>query len=109
MLRNLWLRAVVVHPVLFVGPLVAACYLLAGRDGSDLSAVDWGLAGIPLAAGASLFATVQVMLNRPLTRRTRALIIAVSVAVSVIAVVLGLLAWADAAETACHGRYECPF
>jgi hypothetical protein len=37
------------------------------------------------------------------------LIVLLGLIASVVALVLGELAWMQAAEVACHGRYECPF
>jgi hypothetical protein len=106
---NVWLRAGVLHPVLFVAPWAALCHLLAAREGSSLNDVAWGFEVVPLAALASFVATVVMTARQSLTTAERALAVLLGLVAGGVALVLGFLAWADAADVACHGRYECPF
>lgn len=108
LLGSVWFRAAVLHPFALVAPLVLVCRLLAGREGSELSDVSWGLWLIQLAAVASFLWTRRLLARRELTPRTRALVTLAGAAGSAAGSVLGLLGWLAAADVACHGRYECP-
>jgi hypothetical protein len=104
-----WLRAGLLHPLLFVGPWVALSLVLAQLPDSELNYVAWALWVIPLAAAANFVATGVMVARRPLATRERLLAIAFGLLGSAAALVLGYLGWFSAAEVACHGRYECPF
>jgi hypothetical protein len=106
---NVWLRAGLLHPVVFVAPWVALCHLLAARSGSEIDDVAWGFEAIPLGAFASLVATAVMAARQPLTTVERVLVVLLGLVVSGVALVLGFREWVDAANLACHGTYECPF
>jgi len=108
--RNPWLRAAVVHPIVFVAPWVAASFVMAARPNSDIGDVSFGFVLIPLGALASFLVTV-VTLGRRQTggRGHSAAVVLVGLLASAAAFVLGMSAWFAAAEVACHGHYECPF
>lgn len=105
---SLWLRAGLWHPLLFVLPWVTLCRILAERSGSDLDDVAWGLWVIPLSAIVSFITTAVMAARGPLTTAERLLMVLLGLIASAIAFVLGLFAWWQAAELACHGAYECP-
>ncbi|MES1193145.1 MAG: hypothetical protein ABUM26_02395 [Solirubrobacterales bacterium] len=107
--NNVWLRASLIHPVLFVAPLVSLCLLLAELPGSDVKHVGWGFLAIPLSAIASFITTVRMAIHRPLSVGERVLVVLVGLIATGVAVVLGFYGWLHAAEVACHGGYECPF
>ena len=105
---NVWLRAAVLHPALFVAPWAGVCLVLAALPGSDINDVARGFWVIPLCAIAS-FITTAVMAARPsLTTANRTLIVLLGLIASGAAFVLGYGAWFHAADVACHGGYECP-
>jgi hypothetical protein len=106
---NVWLRAGLLHPVLFVAPLVGLCLLLAALPHSDSNDVDWGFLAIPLAAVASLVTTALMAARRPLTGAQRVAVALLGLVASGIALVLGFYGWIVAAAIACHAGYECPF
>jgi hypothetical protein len=106
---NVWLRAGLVHPVLFVAPWVGLCLLLAELPGSDSGDVGWGVLAIPIAAVASLVATGFMAARRPLTGAQRVAVALLGFLGSGLAFVLGAYGWLAAAVIACHGGYECPF
>jgi hypothetical protein len=106
---NLWLRAGLLHPALYVGPWVAFCLLLAARPGSGPNDVDWGFWVIPLSALASFITTVVMAARRPLTTAERLIIVLLGLIASGVALKLGFDGWLHAEEIACHGGYECPF
>jgi hypothetical protein len=106
---NVWLRAGLLHPVLFVAPWVGLCLLLAALPGSDIAHVGWGWVAIPVAAVASLVTTGFMAARRPLTGAQRVAVALLGLLGSGLALVLGVYGWILAAVIACHGRYECPF
>jgi hypothetical protein len=71
--------------------------------------VAWGFEVIPLGAFASFVVTAVMAARQSLTTVERVLVLLLGLVVSGVALVLGLLEWADAANVACHGTYECPF
>ena len=99
----------VLHPLLFVGPPVLLCLVIADRANSDGTQTGWGLLVIPACAMASLVTTVVMVARQPLPTVERLAIALVGLAASGAALVLGLMAWLHAANVACHGTYECPF
>lgn len=103
-----WLRAVL-HPLLFVAPPALLCIVLAHRPNSDLGDVSWGFLVIPVCALASLVATVMMVARSPLPAVERVAVGCLGLVASAAALVLGFMAWSDAATVACHGTYECPF
>jgi hypothetical protein len=107
--RDVWLRAGLLHPLLFVAPPVVLCLLLAELPGSDVDLVGWGFVAVPLCALASFAATVMLALRRPLTVARRALVVLLGLLASATVAVAGFFLWLHAAVVACHGGYECPF
>jgi hypothetical protein len=105
---NVWARAAIVHPLLCVSPWVVIAQLLARRDGSELTDISWALPVAELSALVSFVWTLATTIDRPLSRRARVGMTLVGMAGSFAAAVLGLIGWLDAADVACHGRYECP-
>jgi len=105
---NAWLRAGLLHPVLFVAPWVALCLLLAELPGSSSSDVDWGFAAVPVGAAASLITTAYMAFRRPVPTARFALIVLLGLVASSAAWALGWVGWYHAAKVACHGAYECP-
>jgi hypothetical protein len=101
-------RAGLLHPAAFVLPWVVVCLLLAGRAGSDIDDVAWGFYAIPLGAVASFVTTVVMAWRRPLTPGERIALTLVGLLASAAAFIVGFFGWLQAAETACHGGYECP-
>ena len=106
---NVWLRAGLLHPVLFVAPPVGVCLLIAALPGSDIDQVGWGFVAVPLCAVASFVATLVMAFRRPLTVTQRALVVLLGLLATAAVLVVGFYGWLHAAETACHGGYECPF
>jgi len=110
MIGGVWMRAAVLHPVLFVGAPVALSFAVA--DPSD-NGVPGPLAfcfyALPVAALASAVTTLVMALRRPLPAGVRISLVVVGMAGSGAAFVLGFVGWLDAAEIACNGGYECPF
>jgi hypothetical protein len=106
---NVWLRAGLLHPVLFVGPCVGLCLLLAALPHSDSADVGWGWLAILAAVVASLVATAVTAARRPLTAPQRVLIALLGLVASGLALVLGLCGWIVAIALACHGGSDCPF
>jgi hypothetical protein len=106
--RNIWVRASLLHPAAFVLPWVGLCLLLAARPGSDINDVAWGFWVIPLGAVASFVTTVAMGVRRPLTTTQRIAVAVVGLLASGAALIVGFIGWLQAAETACHGGYECP-
>jgi hypothetical protein len=106
---NLWLRATVFHPTIFVAPWVLACLALAHRSGSDMGDIDWGFYAVPLGAVASLIATMAMALRSRQAALNRVLVVITGLFASGAGLVVGALGWFWAADVACHGRYECPF
>jgi hypothetical protein len=107
--RNVWVRAGVLHPFLFVAPWVVLSAVVAAQPGSDLRYVGWGLFAIPLAAIASFVATVVMAARRALPPDDRWTVALLGLVASGVALVVGWYGWLQAAEVACHGGYECPF
>jgi hypothetical protein len=105
---NVWLRAGLLHPALFVAPLVGLCLVLAARSGSNIDDVGWGFWVIPMSAIASFITTVVMAARHPISTVDRVLIVLLGLNASGVALVLGFLGWLEAAEIACHGAYECP-
>ena len=106
--HNLWLRAVLLHPLGFVLPPVALCLVLAAL-GSDDNAVDWGLWVVPVCAIASLVTTAAMVVRHGPTLVQRIGLLLLGAAASGGALCLGFYGWLAAAAIACHGGYECPF
>jgi uncharacterized membrane protein YhaH (DUF805 family) len=106
--RKIWVRAGLLHPAVFVAPWVALCLLLADLPGSDIGDVDWGFLAIPIGALASFVTTAVMAVRRPLPLARRGLLVLLGLLASGVALVAGLYGWIVAADTACHGRYECP-
>ena len=92
--NNLWLRAALVHPVVFVAPWVAICLALGARNGSELGDVAWGFWVVPLGAIASWVATAIVAARPGRARWERTGLVLVGLFAGGAALVLG---------------YECPF
>ena len=106
--RNVWWRAGLLHPALFVAPWVGLCLVLAARSGSDINDVAWGFWVIPLSAIASFITTAVMSARQPHTTAERVLIVILGLLASGAAFVLGFVGWLQAADMACHGGYECP-
>jgi hypothetical protein len=106
---DVWLRAGLLHPALFVAPWVGLCLVLAARSGSDINDVAWGFWVIPLGAVASFITTAVMAARQSLTTAERVLIVLLGLLASGAAFVLGFVGWFHAADVACHGGYECPF
>jgi hypothetical protein len=85
------------------------CVAQAERSGSDVADVSWGFWAIPPGAFASFIASAVMAARHPFTTADRVLIVLLGLVASVVAFVLGELAWLEAAVVACHGGYECPF
>jgi hypothetical protein len=85
------------------------CVDQAERSGSDVANVAWGFWVIPPGAIASFITSGVMAARHPLTTADRVLIVLLALIASAVALVLGELAWLQAAEVACHGGYECPF
>jgi hypothetical protein len=105
---NPWLRAALLHPVLFVLPWVVICLVLAWLPGSEFTDVDWGFRVIPLSAVAGFLTTVVMAARSPRPGSRQALIVCVGLIAGVVALICGMYGWLLAAETACHDTYECP-
>src|SRR3954471_9616420 len=88
---NVWLRAGLLHPGLFVAPWVGLCLLLANRSGSDSGDVAWGFSVIPLSAFGSFVATFVMAVRRPLPTTERVLLVLLGLVVGGVALVLGFL------------------
>jgi spore maturation protein SpmA len=69
----------------------------------------WGFWVISLSTIASFITTAVMAVRRPLTTADRVLIVLLGLIASVVAFVVRILAWLQAAEVACRGGYECPF
>jgi hypothetical protein len=107
--NDVWLRAGLLHPLLFVAPPVVLCLLIAALPGSDIDQVGWGFVAVPLCALASFGATLVMAARRPLTAGRRALVVVLGLLSGIAFAVLGFFLWLHAALLACHGGYECPF
>ena len=106
---NPWLRAGLLHPLVLVGPLVGLFILIAHLPGSDRNDVSWGYLVIPVAALLSFAMTLSMAARRGLKGPELAGVVVFGFVASAAAFVLGEVGWFQAAEFACHGRYECPF
>jgi hypothetical protein len=106
---NVWLRAGLLHPVLFITPWMGVCLFLATRSGSHINNVAWGIWFIPLSAIASFITTAVMAARHPLTPANRVRLVLLGLLASGVALVLGFVGWFYAANVACHGGYECPF
>ena len=104
----LYLRALVLHPLLCVGPWVAACWVLARLPGSTLNHVVWGLYVVPAGAIGSFGWTVTVVTRAELPGWRKAMVVVLGLAASAAAGAAGLVLWFLSAKVACHGGYECP-
>jgi drug/metabolite transporter (DMT)-like permease len=108
-LRESWFRALVLYPLLFVGPWVALSWLLAEPEEDGLVAVlGVGFWGVIAGSFASLVAAVLVATRRPMPGRERVLLVVLGVLVSGAALVLGMVGWFQAAKYDCADQYECP-
>jgi hypothetical protein len=103
------LRAVLVYPVLLVGPwlLIARLSATAGDD-DVVWPVGLGFWLVPLGALASLAVSLSLCLRGPLGLRERVGLVLLAVIGAGGALVWGFALLLAIAEIDCAGRYECP-
>lgn len=103
------LRALLVYPVLLVGPWLLIARLTATSDDDDVVvAVGLGFWVVPLSALVSLAVSVSRCLRGPLELRERIGLALLAVIGSGGALVGGFALWLAIADFDCAGRYECP-
>jgi hypothetical protein len=104
---DVWRRALLFHPLLFVAPLVAVCLILAAMPGGNLDHVAWGVLAIPLGAVASFTATVVMAIRTPRPVVECVLLVLLGLVASATALIIGFLGLLWASDIACHYHNDC--
>jgi predicted phosphoribosyltransferase len=106
----LWLRALLVHPVLFVAPWIALAQLFATGDDDDVVLmVGVAFWAVPLGGIAASLLTAVMIVRSGLPMRERAALGLIGLVGSGGMIVLGWVLWYQVAQYDCADRYECPF
>jgi hypothetical protein len=107
--RTAWIRALIVHPAVFVLPWLVPCIIVSRLSGSDLGDVSWGFYLVPVGAVGSFVASMTLADRRGPEAVDLFEILFLGFAGAAIALAVGVTGVMNALEVACHGQYECPF
>jgi hypothetical protein len=104
----IWLRALLLHPAVFVAPPALLSYWTATRAGSQLEDVDQYVVWILVTPVGSFLLTLFAISRSRLSSREKLAATGLGFLGSVGVAFLGLLLWWHTAVIACHDLYECP-